>query len=140
MNSFLNPNNGTSLTGVIDLTAHSISLFQENEAPQNIKDTFMNKHLISIAEPYDVQIDEMGDNIIQMYQFIGDINDTKVAGLESLLNYMNENFFSKNEPAVNEHHYHITKKQYNEDKHNIYNVDKGKSYKISNHDFHGTLL
>ena len=44
MNSFLNPHNlnGTSLTGVIELTAHSISLFQENEAPQNIKDTFMN--------------------------------------------------------------------------------------------------
>ena len=110
MNSFLNPNNGSSLIGVIDLTAHSISLFQENEAPQNIKDTFMNKNIISIAEPYDVQIDEMGDKIIQMYQFIGDINDTKVAGLESLLNYMNEDFFSKDEPAVNEHHYHITKK------------------------------
>ena len=30
MNSFLNPrNNGPSLTGVIDVTAHSISLFQE---------------------------------------------------------------------------------------------------------------
>ena len=81
MDSFLHPNNGTSLTGVIDLTAHSINLFRENEAPQNIKDTFMNKKL-SIAEPYDVQIDEIGDNIIQVYQFIGDINDT-VAGLES---------------------------------------------------------
>ena len=112
MNSFLNPHNGTSLTGVIDLTAHSISLFQENEAPQNIKDTFMNKNVISIAEPYDVQIDEMGDNIIQMYQFIVDINDTKVAGLESFLNYVNENYFIKDEPAVNEHHYPIIKTQY----------------------------
>ena len=45
-----------------------------------------------------------------MYQFIGDINDTKVGGLEPLLNYMNENFFSKDDPAINEHHYHITKK------------------------------
>ena len=108
MGSFLNPHNGTSLTGVIDLTAHSISLFQENEEPQNIKDTFMNKHTVSIAEPYDVQIDENGDNFITMYQFIGGINDTKVAGLESLLNYMNENFFSKDEPAVNEHYYNIT--------------------------------
>ena len=70
----------------------------------------MNKNSISTAEPYDVQIGEMGDNIIQMYQFIGDINDTKVAGLESLLNCMNENFFSKGKPAVNEHHYHIIKK------------------------------
>ena len=60
MNSFLNPHNGTSLTGVVDLTAHSISLFQENESPQNTKDTFMNKNNISIAGPYDVQIDELG--------------------------------------------------------------------------------
>ena len=44
-----------------------------------------------------------------MYQFIGDINATKVGGLESLLNYMNENFFNKNDPATNGHHYHITK-------------------------------
>ena len=56
---------------------------------------------------------------------------TRAGGLESLLNYMNENFFSKDEPAVNEHHYHITRKQYNHDftTHNIYNVDKSKSYK-----------
>ena len=94
MNSFLNPHNGTSLTGVIDLTVHSISLFQENEEPQNIKDTFIHNDNISIAEPYDVQIDETGNNFITMYQFNGDINDTKVAGLESLLNYMNGNFFS----------------------------------------------
>ena len=60
MNSFLNPHNGTSLTGVVDLTAHSISLFQENESPQNTKDTFMNKNNTSIAGPYDVQIDELG--------------------------------------------------------------------------------
>ena len=44
-----------------------------------------------------------------MYQFIGDMNDTQVGGLESLLNCMNENFFSKYDPAINEHHCHITK-------------------------------
>ena len=72
-----------------------------------------------------------------MYQFIGDINDTKVAGLESLLNYMNENLFSKDEPAVNEHHCHITRKLYNQEftTHNIHNVDKSKSYKTNNHNF-----
>ena len=76
MNSFLNPHNGTSLTGVIDLTVHSISLFQENEEPQNIKNTFINNDNISIAEPYDVQIDETGNNFITMYQFNGNINDS----------------------------------------------------------------
>ena len=136
MNAFLKPhNNGPSLTGIIDVTAHSISLFQENEPPKNIIDIFIPKSDISVAEPYDVQIAELGDNIITMYQFIGDINDTKVGGLESLLNYMNENFFSKDDPAINEHHYHITKKQYNEEIHNIYNVDKSKTFNTKNNIF-----
>ena len=125
MNSFLNPHNGTSLTGVIDITAHTLSLYDENvsKEPENIKDIFIPKSDISVAEPIEVQIDELGDNIITMYQFIGDINDTTVGGLESLLTYMNGNFFSKDAPAINEHHYHITRKQYNQyfTTHNIHN-------------------
>ena len=85
---------------------------------------FIPKIDISIAEPYDVIIDEIGNDVFSMYQFIGDINDTKVGGLVSLLKYMNENFFSKSDPAVNEHRYHITRKQYNEETNNIYNTDK----------------
>ena len=139
MNSFLNPHNAVNLTGVIDLTAHNISSYDEtvSKEPQNIKDIFTLKTDISTAEPFDVQIDELGDNIITMYQFIGDINDTKVGGLESLLNYMNENSFSKDNPAVNEHHYHTTRKQYNQHftTHNICNVDKRKYYKTNNRNF-----
>ena len=37
---------------------------------KNIIDTFIPKSDISVAEPYDVQIAELGDNIITMYQFI----------------------------------------------------------------------
>ena len=50
---------------------------------------------------------------------------------------MNETFFSKDEPAVNEHHCHIARKQYNQDfsTHNIYNVDESKSYKTNNRNF-----
>ena len=71
MSAFLNPHiNGPSLTGIIDVTAHSISLFQENEPPKNINDTFILKTNISAAEPYGVQIAELGYNIIIMYQFI----------------------------------------------------------------------
>ena len=101
--------NRPSLTGITDVTAHSMSLFQENEPPQNIKDTFIPKRDISVAEPYDFQIDETGNHIITMYKFIGEISDTKVGGLEPLLNYMDEDFFSKDGPAINEHHYHILK-------------------------------
>ena len=51
-----------------------------------------------------------------MYQLIRNINDTKVGDSETLLNYMNDNSFNKDEPAINEHHYRITKKQYNGNK------------------------
>ena len=137
MNSVLNPhNNGPSLTGVIDVTAHSISFFQENEPPKNIIDTCIPKSDISIALPYDVIIDELGNNAITMYQFIGDINDTKVTCLESLLNYMSEHFFTKDDPAINGHHYHIIKtKQYNEETYSIYNIDKSKTSNIKNNRF-----
>ena len=56
----------------------------------------------------------VGDNIITTYHFIGDIDDTKGPGLESLITYVNENSFSIDDPAVNEHHYHITGKQFNQ--------------------------
>ena len=39
------------------------------------------------------------------------------------------NFFSKDDPAINEHHYRITEKQYEETP-NIYNTDKTKTYNI----------
>ena len=48
---------------------------------------------------------------------------------------MNENFFNKDDPAINEHHYHITKKQYNEETNNIYNIDKSKTFNIKNNRF-----
>ena len=134
MNAFLN-NYGPSLTGEIGVTAHSISLFQENEPPKNIIDIFIPKSDISIALPYDVQVEEFGNNVITMYQFFCDINGTKVGGLESLLNYMNENFFSKGEPAIHEHHYHIVKTQYNEETNNIYNIDKNKTFNIKTNVF-----
>ena len=65
---------------------------------------FIPKSDISVAEPYDVKIDEPGNNVITMYQFIGPTNDEKVGGLESLLSYMSENVYSKDDPAINEHH------------------------------------
>ena len=130
MNAFSNPRNGASLTNIIDVTAHNIFLFQENEQPKHINDTFIPKTDSSIAEPVDVQIDEFGNRTIQMYQLIGIINDETV-GLESLLNYMNDLSFSKDDPAINEHHYNITKQQYNEETHNIYNIDNTNTYNIN---------
>ena len=43
---------------------------------------------------------------------------------------MNDNFFSKEDPAINEHHYTIIKQQCNEETHNVYNIDKTNTYNI----------
>ena len=59
---------------------------------------FIHKTGISIAEPIEVQIDELGNNTIQMYQPIGIINDEKAGGLDSLFNYMNK-LFQKRRPS-----------------------------------------
>ena len=109
MDSFLNPNNGTSLTGVIDVTAHNIYLFQRDGTVKHILDILFPCGDIAIAELVDVQIHELGNNVIQLYQFVGDINDKRVPGLESILYYISENFFRKADPAVNEHSYYIKK-------------------------------
>ena len=63
MDAFYNPRNGASLTNIVDVTAHSRSFFQENESPKNINEMFIHTNDISIAEPIDVQIDELGNNI-----------------------------------------------------------------------------
>ena len=135
MNSFLTPHNGPSLTGVSGVTAHSISLFQENAPPKNIEDISIPQSDIGIALPYGVVIGELGETVNTMYQFIGDINDTKAGGLETLLNCMNENFFIKDDPAISGHHYHIAKKQYSEETNNIYNIGKSKTFNINNNRF-----
>ena len=88
MNVFLNSRNGTNLTNTIDATAHSIARFDFNDIPKYINDKFIPQTHISISEPTDVQIYELGNAIIQMYQFVGDINDEKVSGLEPINNYM----------------------------------------------------
>ena len=54
---------------------------------------FIPQTSISITEPIYVRIDELGNNIVQMYQFKGIINDEKVPGLESIFNYMSEKPF-----------------------------------------------
>ena len=77
MNAFLNPRNGASLINIIGVTAHSLSTFQEYEQPNNIYEIFIPQTSVSIAEPIDVQINELGNNIITMYQLIGIIRDEK---------------------------------------------------------------
>ena len=87
----------TSLTGIIDFTAHNIYLIQEDGTVKNILDMLFpygEIASIAVAELVDAQLNDLGP-AVQMYQFIGDINDERVPGLESILNYNNENLFIK---------------------------------------------
>ena len=89
----LNPRNGARLTNIIDVKAHSISVFQEDKQLKNVTEMFIPLTSISIAEPIEVQIDELGYNTIHMCQFIRIIYDEKEPGFESILNYLNKHFF-----------------------------------------------
>ena len=129
MNAFLNPRNGSSLINIIEVTAHSISLFQENEQLKNINGMFIPQASVSIAERVDVQINELGNDIIQVYQFISIISDERIPGLESTLHYMNENYSSNDDPALYEHRYHIIKNNTTK-KHITHNIDKTTTYNI----------
>ena len=42
-----------------------------------------------------------------MYQFVGDINDKQVSGLEPILNYVNGNLYTKGDYAINQHRYNF---------------------------------
>ena len=92
MNSFLAPTNRTSLTGIIDFTAHNIYLIQEDGTVKNILGILFPYGDIAVAGLVDVQLNDLGP-VVQMYQFIGGINDERVPGLEPILNYINGNFF-----------------------------------------------
>ena len=133
MISFLAPNNRTSLTGIIDFTAHSVYLIQEGGTVKNILGMLFPYGDIAVAELVDVQLNDLGP-VIQMYQFIGDINDKRAPGLEPISNYINENFFNKTDPAVNGHSYYINKAydtQYDEE--HYCNKQQYITNKVNNH-------
>ena len=120
------------------ITAHSIRLFQE-EKLTNIFELLINQNNISIAELVETQIDELGNNVITMYQFVGDINDKQVSGLEPILNYVNGNLYTKGDYAINQHRYNILKKNYFQDfaTYSSNKIGKPKTYNIKNHLYTG---
>ena len=111
MNAYLNQRNHTSLTDLIEITAHSISLFQ-GEKLTNISELLISQNNISIAEPVEIQIDGLGNTVTTMYQFVGGINVNTVPGSESTLNYINDDFYTKYGSAINQHKYNFTKKHF----------------------------
>ena len=116
-NTFLNPGNKTSLTGILDLVANSVSLIIEdgNEyEPVNINNLFIFKNKISIASPVSIP-NSFGLFEIQ-YEFQGVIDDTYVPGLQSILDYLHHNYYNKLDPAITNNNYNVSKHI-----HNIYN-------------------
>ena len=65
-----------------------------------------------MAKPVEIQIDELGNNVTAIYEFVGDMDDNKAPGLERIFNYISDNFFARNEGAGNQHIHNTTKNSY----------------------------
>ena len=113
-NHHLNRGNTTSLTGIVNVVANSVSLIdEEEEIEHDITNLFIYQS--KIASSQDVLIPIGGGLFITQQEFTGDINDTRVPGLESILDYINTNFYDKTDPAINYNYYTIHKHLYNND-------------------------
>ena len=98
MNSFLNPHNGTSSTGVIDLTGHSISLFQEI--------LFYNKNhflYLSMILKYIFIIRNHLIRRIMYYNFYNDFSNFRKIGNISIFQqtYITNNITETNTQTIN---------------------------------------
>jgi len=135
-NQHLAKGNTTSLTGIIDVVAHSISLIKnEEQEPENLLDIFI--HQDNIATVQDVSIPLGGGLFFTQKEFIGDINNDRVPGLEALLDYLNANYYDRNDPAINNNYYTIHKHLYNNDytQYVTNKIDNRKTFKNYNHVF-----
>ena len=129
MNSFLNPHNSVSLTNLIDITANSVSLLRIDEATDeqavdNILDIFLSYENISIIRDRIVEIG--GGLSYTLKEFVGDITDTQVAGLKSILEYLDSNYRKIDDESIINNYYTFHKKHY------IQNIDDSmiiRSYK-----------
>ena len=88
MNTFLNPHNSVSLTGIIDVYANSIYLIQLNEdlnqeEIKNIEDIFLTYKNISTVK--DVTVPIGGGLSYTVKQWVELVTDSRVPGLSSLL-------------------------------------------------------
>ena len=116
LNSFLNPNNNVSLTGIVNITADKISLIQVNEdlgveEIKNIENIFLQYQNISTVE--DITVPIGGGLSYTIKQWIEPVTDEQVAGLSSLLDYLNTNYRRIDDDSCITNNYYITKKNNN---------------------------
>ena len=139
-NTFLNPNNKTSLTNLIDLTVNSINIIvpdENNENEQiNINDLYIHSKNIATASLTSVPIG-FGQYASQ-YEFDGIIDDNYVPGLESILDFINTNFYNKLDPATTNNIFNVSKKLYNisNDNYITNKIDRRKTINNYNHNIH----
>ena len=114
LNSFLNPNNSVSLTGIVNITADKISLIQVNddlgvEEIKNIENIFLQYQNISTVEDITVQIG--GGLSYTVKQWIDPVTDERVPGLSSLLDYLNTTYRRIYDDSCITNNYYITTTQ-----------------------------
>ena len=116
LNPWANSRNQVNLTNTFNITANSIELIISDQEEQivNILDLFLSYSNISAV--VDVQIPIGGGIFYTLKEWVGDITDTKVPGLQSLIEYLQFNYrridddsiINNNYTINNHHHKHET--------------------------------
>ena len=107
LNTWINPLNRVSLTGLIDITANSISLIGYDEDGEegitHLLDLFLMYKNISSVE--DVQVPIGGGQYYTIKAWMGTIDDLHVPGLESLIEYLQANYRAIDDDSILNNYY-----------------------------------
>ena len=135
LNTWINPLNKVSLTGLVDITANSISLIGYNEDGEegitHLLDLFVMYKNISSVE--DVQVPIGGGQYYTIKAWVGTTDDLHVPGLESLIEYLQTNYRAIDDDSILNNYYTVNKTyQQNTHMHNDYNYLKTTHQNIKN--------
>ena len=128
LNTWINPLNKVSLTGSVDITADSIRLIVYNEDTgqeeiTNVLSLFLMYDNISVVE--DVNISLGGGQYYTIKQWVGTIDDNHVAGLQSLIDYLQANYRAIDDDSIVNNYYTINKTYHDTiNTYNDYNYSK----------------
>ncbi len=138
MNAWMNTRNTVSLTNIIDIAANSIKLIDVDENGDqtltNIIDLFLSYSAISTV--IDVNIPIGGGLFYTVKQWVGDVDDKHVPGLQSLIAYMDASYRRIDDDSIVNNYYNTIHKHKNLQKTDTFNYNKIiKNTIVKKHDY-----
>ena len=90
-----------NLTGLSRIVADDILLINnDTQIEEDVRDIFFyNANIASNLES--VVYDIGGGQTVVLKEFVGEISNTRVPGLQAILDYLQQNYYDKLDPAIN---------------------------------------